>query len=307
MPTSSRHESPKIVHLLQCPFTGLGLHGGYRGDEWFRNRIAIFKQFVIPSLINQTNKTFFLWLNFRPEEEENPICQEFIHHLDQIRGLATVVSYGGCPFYDDKFDDEEPLLARLKIILPPLKEVVKDARWVYVTIQPSDDLYLDGAVARIQSTPPKAYRSVGFSRGYIANYHTKEIAHYDPTTNPPFYTYIVPAQVFLSPVGHWKAIKGVTSHEYVGDFFHHLDLPGREFVVGVHGENISTTWNIPFKGRQLSPAEAEKVWIQTGNFLTPPLVMPKTARVQWRERLNALPPRLRPFAKKIYYKIVERK
>ena len=59
-------------HLIYCPFTGLGLYGGFRGNRWLQNRIQIFKQFVIPSLKAQTNKDFTLWISWRPEEKNNP-------------------------------------------------------------------------------------------------------------------------------------------------------------------------------------------------------------------------------------------
>ena len=57
-----------IAHLISVPFTGLGLHGGYRGDSWFKYRVEVFKKYTLPSLMNQTNKDFTIWLQFRPEE-----------------------------------------------------------------------------------------------------------------------------------------------------------------------------------------------------------------------------------------------
>src|SRR3990167_2742486 len=54
----------KFIHFFACPFTGLGLHAGFRGNVWLKNRIHIFEQFVLPSLLlNQTNTDFILWVD----------------------------------------------------------------------------------------------------------------------------------------------------------------------------------------------------------------------------------------------------
>lgn len=300
----AKPKEDNFIHLMQVPFTGLGLHGGYRGDEWFKNRIKLFKQFVIPSLLNQTNHNFVLWLCFRPEEEQNPIAQELIEYLNMIRGLKTVVSYGGCPFYDDKFNDVDRLLARLKVMLPPLADLIGDKEWVYVTIQPSDDMYLSDAVEKIQQVKPANKKACGFQSGYIMNYRTKEVAEYNPTTNPPFYTLIFPTQTFLDPNKHLAYAGVITSHEYVPQHFKdYIVLHGRGFVVGTHGENISTTYNIPFKGRLLNQAERERIWILTGNLFTEPSTIHNSKRIIWRERLNKLPQPLRNWVKPLYYKI----
>ncbi len=70
-----------FIHLFFVPFTGLGLHNGFRGDAWFKNRIEIFKNYTLKSLLNQTNKDFVLWFCFRPEEEINPLLIELQKHM----------------------------------------------------------------------------------------------------------------------------------------------------------------------------------------------------------------------------------
>ena len=68
----------KIKHLIAIPFSGVGLHGGFRGDTWFRHRIDIFKNHTLKSLKNQSNKDFTLWLWMRPEEKNNPLTRELL-------------------------------------------------------------------------------------------------------------------------------------------------------------------------------------------------------------------------------------
>lgn len=131
------------VNFKMVPFTGLGLFNGYRGDEWLKNRLEIFNEYVLPSLLNQ--KDFYLWICWRPEEKTNPIVREFQKTLEGINNLSVIHTFGGIPFYDDKYAEEtaqERLLKTLKMSLPELKNIVGDADEVTVQIQPSDDMYL---------------------------------------------------------------------------------------------------------------------------------------------------------------------
>lgn len=60
-----KNNKQKIIHLVYIPFTGVGIFGGFRGQEWFAKRIEIFKQYTLKSLLNQTNKNFDCWISFR--------------------------------------------------------------------------------------------------------------------------------------------------------------------------------------------------------------------------------------------------
>lgn len=133
------------VNFKMVPFTGLGLFNGYRGDEWLKNRLEIFNEYVLPSLLNRNPRDFYVWFCWRPEEEKNPIVREFQRSLDGIRNLSCVHTFGGIPFYDDKYDEKtalERLKRTLEISLPQLDYLVKGADVVTVQLQPSDDFYL---------------------------------------------------------------------------------------------------------------------------------------------------------------------
>ena len=96
----------KFSHLYAVPFTGLGLHNGFRGNQWLINRIKIFNQFVLPSILAQGND-LTVWFCWRPEEEYNALVVEFQTMLDSIEGLNTIHTFGGCFFWDDKYSDQE--------------------------------------------------------------------------------------------------------------------------------------------------------------------------------------------------------
>jgi len=302
----------KITHLLLVPFTGLGLYNGFRGNRWLKNRIQVFEQFVIPSLLGQSQLNFIVWITWRPEEKSNILVLDFMKRLDLILGLRFVHTFHGCPFYDDKYPDSvarERLMDSLHGSMGTLLNVIGECEEVYLTIQPSDDLYSREAVALIQETfaASESLQAVGFSRGYIMHYATQELREYDPRTNPPFYTIRFDRETFIDPLKHanFTALKRpvdrygagtpLPSHEYVADCLQYRIIEDRGFLVGIHGENISTTFNHPYSSRKVEPAEKERVLRRFGIAEVPPLKI----KYSFRKRLLRCLPQ--PFQKRIRY------
>lgn len=291
-----------IIHFLNVPFTGLGLYKGFRGDTWLKNRIAVFKRFVVPSLMNQTKREFIVWISWREEEKRNPIVQDFIKSLNMLEGMRFVHTFGGCCFYDDKYPPEiakNRVMESLMKSLPALREwVPDDTDAVYLTIQPSDDMFLSHAVEQIQSSEYREKGAVGYTSGYIMRYDTLEMSEYDPKTIPPFFTIMFNPAVFLDPVKHLNHIGPYESHEYIKDVLDFIPLEGRVFVVGTHGENISTSYNHSFRGKVLDGHERERILIKSGLLFVEPLIVEKDKkRRRMKKLLNMLP---RP----IQYRIV---
>lgn len=281
-----------MIHLVHIPWTGLGLFRGYRGDTWLKNRIEVFKRFTLPSLLAQTNRKYILWMCFRPEEEKNPIVQDLVATLNKIKGLATVFTYHGILFYDDKYPEDiatQRLFNTLRLSLPEIAPLITEDE-VYLTLQPSDDCYLSDSFERIQSEPYEKHKSIGFTKGYIMNYNTLELAEYNPTTIPPFSTIMFPKEVFLDPYQHLKYTGPYQSHEYIKDHTNFKALEGRGFIVGCHGENISTGFNHNFQGNSLSDKDRESILIKTGLFGVEGFTPQKdTKRKILKKILNMLP------------------
>ena len=253
-------------HLMYCPFTGLGLYDGFRGNRWLRNRIQIFKQFVIPSLQAQTCQDFTLWISWRPDERYNSIVKDFVEYL-KTTGLDVIHTFSGVCFYDDKYPDKEARIRLVSAIHGAMIELVNATEgktgyeWVLMTIQPSDDCYHKESVKGIQAVFKEipTIQAFGFERGYLMNYQTKEVAEWSPKTNPPFYTIKFPRHAFINPlehveytalkkdVGNYKKGTPLPSHEYVEHCLRYGKVKDRGFLVGTHGENISTIWNHPYK------------------------------------------------------------
>jgi len=256
----------KIKHYMYVPFTGLGLYGGFRGERWFRNRLKIFKQFVVPSLLAQTNQNFTVWISFTENQRYHPLISELGKYLRDV-GLDYVFTYHGICFYDDKYpikEARERLISNLHGTIGELLDDIGEADYVYMTIQPSDDCYNHESVSEIQKELNSDYQAVGYTKGYICNYFNLDVSEYNPTTNPPFYTIKFPRDVFIEPLNHanYTALKKdvpgysagipLPSHEWVGDCLKYKQLDKRGFLVGTHSENISTYYEHPFKGKRIT-------------------------------------------------------
>ena len=233
-----------FIHFFYTPFTGLGLHNGYRGDDWFRHRIGIFKNYTLQGLLNQTNRDFTHWISFRPQEKENPLVWGLHDYLGKWKDYKFIFTFGGLCFWDDKYPNDS-LLERLGTTLPLLKSFADDKKAVYMTIQPSDDIYHKEAVEIIQSEPYAPRKALCFAHGYIHSIKTERLAEWNPTFpeySPPFYTLMFPSGVFLNPQQHFDYYGLFKSHEDIPKIFNYKRLSDGKFCVLTHGQNISTCW-----------------------------------------------------------------
>lgn len=279
----------KNTFVVSVPFTGLGLYGGFRGNRWLRNRIKIFKQFVIPSLENQTDKDFVLWVAWREEERTNKYVLGLESWLSHFTDLKFKFTYHGIPIYDDKYNDKEAqerLFSAIQYSAPELLDLIGECDEVYWLLQPSDDLYHKDTIKNIkESFKDKEIQAVSYIAGYLCNYHTKQVLEYDPNTNPPFCAMKFTREQFIDPkkfIEHiglkedtplYKKGTPYPSHEYLPMCLNTKYLNYRGFLVGTHGENISTHFNHPFGGK-----EVYNVLSNFGIENVEPIHLPKSLR-----------------------------
>lgn len=295
-----------MKHFMYVPFTGLGLYGGFRGNRWLRNRIEVFKHFVVPSLLAQTSQNFTVWVSWRPEERGNRHVDALENYLVNKFGMGRVVfTYGGLCFWDDKYDDEtahKRLILSLHKSLNELVNWVGDNDEVIMTIQPSDDCYNKHMVSEIQHTFKNSdYNALGYKHGYLMNYQTGELKEYNPKTNPPFFSIRFPKEIFIDPLKHAKWTGPYKSHEYIGDHMKYAQIDQRGFIVGTHGENVSTHFNHPYGG-EVIPKE---MLSEFGLGMVEPIKIRYSIRKQIMRRLpHKVQRKLRYiFGEKIYSKI----
>lgn len=289
------------THFVYVPFTGVGTSGGFRGDDWYQDRIRIFKQYTLPSLLQQTNRHFAIWFSFRPEEENNPLTADLLNYV-KYKGMNYVATFEGLMYHDDKFSsgtkDKLKNIARLfretyrngiYTSLPSnIKEIFIDknstlslrlhralrtfrdefnVEWVVMTRIDSDDMFHKDAIEVIKQNIKFEDRyAVGFKGGYIYNEDTKELAEYNPTTNPPFHTIVFPSHTFFAGILHHIHYRGFKSHEDIPRLFDLHVIPKRLYCVFTHNPkyHISTGFNHPFKGTEIPPNTQQKNNILAG-------------------------------------------
>ena len=243
-----------MTHFLYVPFTGLGLYNGFRGNHWLRNRIKVFKNYVVPSLEAQTDKDFHLWVSWRPQEKNNEQVIELKKYLDQK--FITTFTFGGVCFWDDKYPDDKARERLMMAIHNSVYHFGTIKGEVLMTIQPSDDCYRKTMVEEVKKTfeiYPDA-QAVGYLKGYIVDYKSGQVAEYNPNTIPPFFTIKFPGDVFIDPLKHLNYTGPYKSHEYIAQHLKYYGTDVRGFLVGIHGENISTIFDHPFRGVRVNPS-----------------------------------------------------
>lgn len=271
------------VHILYTPFTGVGLHGGFRGNTWFKHRISIFKNYTLKSLANQTNRNFLLWLSFRAEEESNPLIHEIAKEL-HLAGVPYIFTFHGLMYHDDRFSNYD-LKTKVRNFaqmvydgyktkeMKPLSEIWKytwehknktlpyrlaqsisqikdhigsEYDWVYVTRIDSDDMFNKQAIELIQQQEPEVRKALSFQEGYMYNVETGQLGEWLPPTNPPFHTIIFPAETFFYPTEHLAYYRDFRSHEDIPRVFFTTQLDMNQYCVTAHGkDHISTSWDVP--------------------------------------------------------------
>jgi hypothetical protein len=288
----------KIVRLVVAvPFTGLGLYGGFRGNRWLRNRIDIFKKFTLQSLLAQTDQDFVLWLQWRCEERGNKHVVDLENYLRTLP-VKFVFTYGGVCMYDDKYSLDEAKIRLSEALyksLPNLFDVLPDCDEVIHLLQPSDDCY-DRKVIELTKKvfSENEIGALSFHKGYLCNYNTKEVLEYNPQTNPPFAAIRFTRDQFFNHIEHMKHISLKTqidekypvgtplpSHEYLPYCLTTAYFDWRGFLVGTHGENISTHFNHPYGGEKVEVLILEEF----GILGTPKLDLPISFRKWLMRRL----------------------
>lgn len=267
-----------ILHIVATPLTGVGLHGGFRGNKWFKERIEIFKNYTLKSLQNQTNKQFIHWFWLRPEEENNPLVKELDEYLTSIN-YPHIFSFNGLLYHDDKFTRFTPrviirnflmmcwdclrykqwkspleilkytfqnknktLLKRLDKALYEFRYKLPVVDWVYLTRIDSDDMFHKDVIQLIQAQTPDEKKALVMEKGFILNKQTNQVAEWNPTTNPPFHTIIFPYYRFTNPIEHLAYYGKFNSHEDIKKAFNCIKLPDEKYLYLTHGKNISTYW-----------------------------------------------------------------
>jgi hypothetical protein len=247
-----------MTHFLYCPFSGLGKYDKQRTTEYWDYRVKIFEKFTLPSLLNQSNKNWTLWISFRPQDKNAEFVVTLAHILSDSQ-VSYVFTFNGIAMWDDRgLENNDTLLERTKLNIEELKPFIKDD-WVYITSIGSDDMLAKDAVAEIQKQEPQAKKALYFLSGFIFDSRTEQLADWNRDTPCSKYTVIYPKEVILDAQKWWDyEYSCLKSHEYITTCYTAIQLPDRLYACVVHGANISTDWLHKFRGAEHFQEEDKK-------------------------------------------------
>ena len=271
-----------LSNIIYIPFSGVGLFDDPDDNTWLAYRIQIFKDYTLKSILNQTVKPDLLWLSF-DGRKGNPLINNLKDYLkDKIHAIIT---YDGLIYKDDKFvfrwrdtgnyqstwAQAWRMLGRsikrrkLRILTRYLhrlffknrslpKRLQKSLFWVNkdvtLTRLDSDDcLHKDW----IKNMPPMLHHySAICSSAYLYNIHTKQLADWNPKTCPQTFAVCMSSSTFNNWRNFYAFWRAYTSHEDANKWtiFHPLVHPNR-FLMLIHGNQISSTWEHPFRGKEI--------------------------------------------------------
>lgn len=236
-----------FVHFICTVFTGRGIKQ-FGGDEWYRERIKIFKKYCLKSLLNQTNKDFIHWICFRPEEENNPITKELGQYLGKLNHNC-IFTFHGQPFWDDKTSNLN-IEKRIQDSVGAISEHIKGKDYVYFTVLDSDDMFHKDMVKMIQGENYEYKKALTPIKGLILNAKTGQLADWNHPSCPPYYTIMFPSEMFLDAKKQIEYYYPFVSHEDILRIFKCKRLPDDMYCCTVHSGNISTHWEHSAMGEE---------------------------------------------------------
>ncbi|MCF8223789.1 MAG: putative rhamnosyl transferase [Bacteroidales bacterium] len=175
-------------NLREFPLSGNSKYESW--VKWTRNRIEIFKNFTLPSILNQSSENF-RWLIFF-DTNTPPEFKDFIAGLKKIEIINVCYSNGSKDFYENYVEDIH-------------KSIQKSIRWIITTRLDNDDCLHRDAVKTIQEHfVQKNNYLISLASGYALNLENKTLSHY-------FY----PMSPFISLIeNNDHEIKGIFSREH---------------------------------------------------------------------------------------------
>jgi hypothetical protein len=243
------YNTKKIVHLCYIPFTGLGIKE-FRGDDWYKYRIEIFKKYTLQSLKAQSVQDFILWISFRKEEKDNPLTTELENAIKES-GVRYIFTFDGIMMWDDRGTwHNDDLSERMQKSLNELKSKMEESEWVFKTDLGSDDLFHFEAIRELQQQPPRERGACYYLNGYVYDMENNRLAEWNRSTSCSKYTIMYPSETFYDATKHLEYIKGLESHEYIPKLFKAVRLPDGRYMAGVHLGNISSGWNNSMRGME---------------------------------------------------------
>lgn len=206
--------------------------------EWTRKRIALFREFCLPSLLNQSNRNF-TWLIYFDSETPG----EFSGFIESLKatGLINICYCNGIEDFNSSYINE--VRSRLS---PGIK-------WVITTRTDNDDCLHRDAVKIIQENFMEIHKFlISLASGYTMNLNDKTMSHYFYPMSP-FISLIEDSDKEIKGVfekGHtkWDHLRLFVLREIRLEYFRRKERRSRFilktplWIQTVHGDNVSNSF-----------------------------------------------------------------
>ena len=203
------------IHIITNEFS----RGISQSLEWWKYRLSIYENYTLKSIINQTNKNFFLLMTV---DNKFPLQHELKKILDNT-GLKYL-------FVNKTIEND--FIEKIKTL--------PDFKYVFMTRIDSDDLFRKDVVEEIQKYKYSWRRALVFQKGYCYNAIDKSLQHYK-VFSPPNSTIMFPKEIFLDSV-KGREYMDIHGHDQV---FSHMDstiLSENKYMILVHNHNRRTEY-----------------------------------------------------------------
>jgi len=239
-----------IKHIFYCPFTGKTPHGdGFKSQEWYDHRFELFRDYTLACLKKQTNKDFIFWASFRPQEIDNPTTDKIKTEVEKS-GINYLLTFRGTMMTEDRATwHNTDLKERLGECLPILREFVGEVDYIYETNLDSDDMVSKNFSELVVSKPFKNKGALFMKDGYAYLPEGKLADWYNPESNQN-YTIMFPVDIYFDAEKRLEYLGGLKTHEEIPILFDAEEMPEKMYCTIIHGENISTIWEHPFRGKE---------------------------------------------------------
>lgn len=209
----------KFIHFINTGFN----RGINHSEEWWRYRLEIFKKFTLASLINQTNKDFYLRFSLR---KNYPLVEELESVLKESE-IRYVISY----------DDIPGDIERIVQTIPEFENV----QYVYDTRIDTDDLFHKEVIDEIQKYDFDWRRALVFQKGFCYNCVENKLQHYE-AFSPPNATLMHPKEIYIDIPKRTEYNAGLCSHDQVFGLFNSIIMSENKYMILVHSNNQDTIY-----------------------------------------------------------------
>jgi len=152
-------------------------------------------------------------------------------------------------FLEDKATwHNDDLKERLTKCLPELRKLV-DAEYIYETNLDSDDMVHKNFTEIVLEHKFKERGALYCKDGFAYNTEGRLAQWNNPISNQN-YTIMFPREVYFNPEKRLEYLDGFNTHEQVPEKFEAEEMPKGMYCTTIHGKNISTVWEHPFRGEE---------------------------------------------------------